>query len=448
MTEMSVFVLDASKKPLTPCHPAVARRLLSQGKASVFRRFPFTVILKESKEQTPTAAQLKIDPGSRISGMAILAGNKVLWAAELKHRGIAIKESLKARSALRRGRRYRKTRYRHPRFPAHKKNRLSGWNTRPAGWLPPSIMSRVLNVMTWVERLRRLAPVSSISVETVRFDTQKMLNPEISGVEYQRGELWGYEIREYLLEKWGRKCAYCGAKNIPLEIEHIVPKGGRGGSDRVSNLTLACRKCNQKKGNRTAAEFGFPNIQRRAGQPLRDTAAVNAARLELLNRLRSTELTIAPSSGGVTKWNRSRFGLPKTHWLDAVCVGWMPDAPTMRATHVFAIAAKGHGVRQRVRTDPFGFPVSHKRRRKVWHGFKTGDIARAAIPPTKKNPEGRQFWGRVTIDSDTYVRLHRDGKRPSAKFEHIKLLHAADGYDYTLRLIDFSDRSPGGSSTQ
>ena len=31
-----------------------------------------------------------------------------------------------------------------------------------------------------------------------------MENAEISGVEYQQGELQGYEVREYLLEKWGR----------------------------------------------------------------------------------------------------------------------------------------------------------------------------------------------------------------------------------------------------
>ncbi|MEB3828486.1 HNH endonuclease, partial [Phormidium sp. CCY1219] len=69
---------------------------------------------------------------------------------------------------------------------------------------------------------------------------------EVSGVEYQQGELFGYEVREYLLEKWGRKCAYC-AENTPLEVEHIHPQS-KGGSDRVSNLTLACHPCNQSKG--------------------------------------------------------------------------------------------------------------------------------------------------------------------------------------------------------
>jgi hypothetical protein len=88
-----------------------------------------------------------------------------------------------------------------------------------------------------------VTPISSISVEAVRFDMQQMENPEISGIEYQQGTLAGYECREYLLEKWGRKCAYCDAENVPLQIEHIQPKGRRG-SDRISNLTLACRPCN------------------------------------------------------------------------------------------------------------------------------------------------------------------------------------------------------------
>src|SRR6056297_1813270 len=77
---------------------------------------------------------------------------------------------------------------------------------------------------------------------------------QISGVEYQQGTLFGYEVREYLLEKWQRRCAYCGTENVPLEIEHVVPRS-KGGSNRVSNLTLACHACNERKGNRPVQEF-------------------------------------------------------------------------------------------------------------------------------------------------------------------------------------------------
>jgi 5-methylcytosine-specific restriction endonuclease McrA len=115
-------------------------------------------------------------------------------------------------------------------------------------------MHRVLTIQTWVKRLCRYAPVTNVVMELVKFDTQKMQNPEIDGVEYQRGELAGYEVRQYLLEKWQRKCAYCDKQDIPLQIEHIHPRA-KGGSDRVSNLTLSCERCNLKKGTKSVDEF-------------------------------------------------------------------------------------------------------------------------------------------------------------------------------------------------
>jgi 5-methylcytosine-specific restriction endonuclease McrA len=94
-------------------------------------------------------------------------------------------------------------------------------------------------VLTWVHRLRRCCSITAISVELVKFDLQKMEHPEISGVEYQQGTLSGYEVREYLLEQWERRCAYCGTKDVPLQIEYIRPRA-KGGTDRISNLTLTC----------------------------------------------------------------------------------------------------------------------------------------------------------------------------------------------------------------
>ena len=46
-----VFVLDSTKQPLNPVHPGRARLLLKHGKAAVYRRFPFTIILKRAVKQ-------------------------------------------------------------------------------------------------------------------------------------------------------------------------------------------------------------------------------------------------------------------------------------------------------------------------------------------------------------------------------------------------------------
>ena len=109
-----VFVLDTEKRPLDPIHSALARQLLSHKKAAIYRRFPFIIILKESHpDSSVTPMRLKLDPGAKTTGIALVndATGEVVFAAELKHRGLAIREALTSRRQLRRGRRARKTRY-------------------------------------------------------------------------------------------------------------------------------------------------------------------------------------------------------------------------------------------------------------------------------------------------------------------------------------------------
>lgn len=84
-----VFVLDTSKKPLTPCKPSMARSLLKAGKAKVFRRYPFTIILNKLVTKEPESSlNLKIDPGSKQTGLALVTQEGgVIWAMVLIHRG-------------------------------------------------------------------------------------------------------------------------------------------------------------------------------------------------------------------------------------------------------------------------------------------------------------------------------------------------------------------------
>ncbi|QIZ72202.1 hypothetical protein HCG48_17820 [Oxynema aestuarii AP17] len=184
-----VLVIDTNKRPLDPVHPGTARHLLNTGKAAVFRRYPFTIILKQAHPDAPVQdLELKLDPGSKTTGIAINQGNPIICGAELPHRGQPIKESLLSRRQSRRSRRNGQTRDRQARFL----NR-----TRPQSWLTPSLQHRVDTVLTWVNRLGKLAPINSIARELVRFDLQRLQNPQISAVESQQGELHGYEVREY-----------------------------------------------------------------------------------------------------------------------------------------------------------------------------------------------------------------------------------------------------------
>jgi hypothetical protein len=419
-----IFVLSAIGETLMPCHPARARALLRDSKAKVVKVYPFTIKLTERTTGELQPVQLKIDPGSRHSGLAlVLTGEqhlKVIFGAVLHHKGHLIKQSLDGRRSLRRGRRQRKTRYR----PARWANRK-----RADGWLPPSAMSRVNNLKVWTQKFSRLTTVSSISFEKTKFDTHLMVNPEVSGVQYQQGTLEGYTVREYLLEKHNRTCVYCGAKNVPLQIEHIHPRS-RGGSNAISNLTLSCGPCNQRKGTQTLEEFlpRKPELVRKIKAQTRksfaDAAQVQAIRNKSLEVLCDFGLPVEVSTGAETKFNRTRLGYGKEHWIDAACIGSSGQLVSIHrpdSNYVLDIKAMGRGCRNVLACDKYGFPSKKKpKTRKRVLGFETGDYIKTAI-------KGKAFKVRMSLKVSN-SRADFDGTGKALK--DCRLIQKNDGYSY------------------
>jgi 5-methylcytosine-specific restriction endonuclease McrA len=426
----NVFVLDSHKQPLNPVHPGRARILLSSGKAAVLKRYPFTIILKTVVEHPVLEPlRVKIDPGSKTTGLALVndATGEVVFAAQLEHRGEQITKALARRRAVRRSRRNRKTRYRKPRYANRRKKKR--------GRLPPSLESRISNVITWVKRLMQLCPISAMSLELVKFDLQRMQTPDISGVEYQQGTLLGYEVREYVLEKWGRKCVYCGAEHVPLQVEHIVPRAVRV-DNRICNLALACAPCNAKKGTQDIHVFlaSQPDLVARilalAKAPLKDATAVNTTRWKLYERLLALGLPVECGSGGLTKFNRTRRDLPKTHWLDAACVGKStPERLRVKGVVPLLIKANGHGCRQLCLMDEYGFPRTKPKQKNFRHPFRTGDIVRASVPAHLKHPG--IHVGRMSAKANgAFTIATRSGKVTDISKKYCRCLQRADGYGY------------------
>src|SRR5258708_13577119 len=287
-----------------PCTPKRARLLLKKGRAVVHRVRPFVIRLKDRCRQDADLEplSLKIDPGSKTSGMALArveeteagAIHHALFLGEVRHRGEQVqKKKVRQRNARRR-RRCANLRHRAPRFA----NRGIA-----SGWLAPSLLSRVGNVVTWSARLSKWAPLSRLEVERVRFDSQLLQNPEITGTQYQQGTLAGWEARAYLLVKYEYRCAYCSKMDIPFEVDHILPRRRRG-SNRISNLCLACHACQQQKGDQTAVEFGHPQVEAQPKRPLKDAAAVNATRFKVVAALRVFGLPICTWTGGGARGDR------------------------------------------------------------------------------------------------------------------------------------------------
>ena len=427
---ISVFVQDRKHRPLMPCRPARARRLLKSGRARVVKRFPFTIRLVDRflEDSSVQPVLVKIDPGSRQTGVALVradekAHHHALFFINLVHRGESIRDALTARRNCRRRRRGN-LRHRAPRFL----NR-----TKPQGWLPPSLRHRVDTATAWVAKLVKLAPVTGIVEELVKFDTQKLQNPEISGIEYQQGTLFEYEVREYLLEKFGRKCVYCGAENVSLNIDHVVPKA-RGGSNRISNLVLSCVNCNQKKDSQPVDVFlknrpeVLDRIKRRLKTSLAHAATVNATRWSLFNALKVFGLPVETGSGALTKLNRHTFGVPKEHRLDALCAGRVNGVHYPEGMGILQVRCTGRGNYQRTRVDKYGFPRGYLTRQKRVHGFATGDMVKAVVPSGKKAGTCR---GRVAVRKSGYFNIQTpEGVIQGIGWRHCRLLSFNDGYGY------------------
>jgi 5-methylcytosine-specific restriction endonuclease McrA len=308
-----VYVISKSGKPLMPCKPARARHLLEAGEAKVKSMEPFSIQLTiESTEETQPVT-VGVDLGAETVGVAAVGNGKVLYQGEVALR-TDIHKRMKTRAMYRRSRRSRKCRYRSPRF----NNRAA---SRRKGRLPPSIKSRSDTTVKVVRRIASFLPVSAIVVEIANFDTQAMrAGRRLASWAYQRGELYGFEnVKMYVRARDRYTCQYCG-EVMPrrLEVDHITPRS-KGGSTRPDNLVVACHDCNQEKGNRTAAEFGHPEVQERVKKSLKAAAYTQAGKSATLQGLAEIA-PIRETYGYITKVDRQKMGLPKRHYYDAVAI--------------------------------------------------------------------------------------------------------------------------------
>jgi hypothetical protein len=426
-----------------PCHPARARELLAKGRAVVARQVPFTIRLKDRTlaESDVDGVQLRIDPGSKGTGLALTDEKKEtgedgatvtvrrgLISVELQHRGDQIHMCMQQRAGYRHRRRSANCRYRAPR---------SNNRTRPEGWLTPSLRHRVDTTVSLTRRMCRYAPIAEIHVEHVAFDTHSMnAGRPLTGTEYQEGTLAGTEVRAYLHAKWNRACTYCDATGVPLNIDHLRPRS-RGGSDRISNLVLACVPCNQAKGSTSVDVFlahrpdRLAEILQQVRTPLHDAAAMNATRWQLTAALETLGKPLHTWTGGRTKWNRTAMGLDKTHTLDALCVGRLDheagDAIVRFPEQVLVVKATGRGSYARTTPDRFGFPRLRRARAKQHYGYVTGDLVRATVPSGKW---AGTWTGRISVRSMGQHSLTTPAGRFNVRYRNLRLVQRGDGYGY------------------
>ena len=306
---MLVYVINRDGKPLMPCSPRKARILLKENKAKVIKKEPFTIQLLYGSSGYRQPVSLGVDAGSRHIGFSATTKKQELIAGEVELRN-DIANLISTRRELRRNRRNRKTRYRKSRF-------LNRVHSKNHGWLAPSVEQKINTHIKLVEKLHRILPIKSITVETAAFDIQKIKNPDVESKEYQQGEQLGFwNVREYVLFRDGHVCQCCKGKSKDkvLNVHHIESR--KTGGNAPNNLVTLCETCH--KGYH-AGTNNLPKTIRR-GMILRDAAFMGIMRWTFYNRLRAQYAEVYNTYGYITKNTRINAKLPKEHYIDAKCI--------------------------------------------------------------------------------------------------------------------------------
>lgn len=305
---MIVYVINKHGKPLMPTKPSKARKLLKSKKAKIISYKPFTIQLIYGSRGYTQDVDLGIDLGAKHIGVAIVSENKVLDKGEIELRQ-DVSGNITTKKQYRKSRRDRKTRYRKARF-------LNRNSSKKEGWLPPSIQSRIDNTFFWIDKFQSLLPEPKLHIEVGKFDIQKMENPNISGVEYQKGDTFGfYNIRYYVFARDNYTCQVCGKKGGILHTHHIIYKS-LGGTNRAKNLITICTDChtseNHKKGHILydwcMAKKKMPNYK--------GPTFMNIIRRRTYKKYPNARITY----GSITTPKRKSLGLEKTHYNDAIAI--------------------------------------------------------------------------------------------------------------------------------
>ena len=480
---MLVHVVNKHGKPLMPCEPRKARLLLKKGQAKPVKGKTgcFTIQLLYGSSGYKQDVVVGIDTGAKRVPIAAI-GNDTVYYAKEKILRTDVKKQLSDRARYRSTRRNRKTRYRKPRFHNRVKTKCArcGVNNVPKRWknikrkkgkslkkvcngraqlcrqcqgkrgrhqkphvLAPSVLNRAQSIKNDIHKLAQTLPISKVVVEIASFDTQKMANALTQGIEYQHGTLLGYEVKQYLLTVNKHKCAYCGGLSGDdiLEIEHIFPQS-KGGTNKVSNLTVSCRVCNEAKGTMTLAQWERAlcakpseiNDKRRKNIPaikkqsklkkgFRYSALTQSYKNYLLAELRK-DFEVEVAFGATTKYHRHQLELPKSQINDALVIASKGKSFKMPQCYILEKQIKKRHPHDYISPPKKGQPVVKYKRQPEMFGFRLWDLVRCNHP--KLGNVVGYVQGRRSSGSFAIASLDGELLIGGISAKKLKLLQSAD----------------------
>lgn len=323
-----VPVLNANGHPLSPCHPARARLLLTQQKARIVSHWPFAIQLTTLKVKPTMHPMILGGDDGKTVGFTVVEQlphvNRVVCQVTLPTRGERISDQLKARKAIRAAQRNRRN-HRHCRVGPTKI-----FFRRHAPY-PPSIRADVDAKLNVITRLRHWYPITAIAFEIVQMDLQKLLYAD-SESRKKKGRrdqansavAPAAQHRQAILARDGFRCLYCGVPvtSETAHVHHFVQRK-HGGSARYDMQGTLCASCHTSVATQALAlcfdTTAYPNV-RAAGRAMH-------GRLLLERRLLSLHLPVTLHYGYETAALREHFAIDKTHTHDAMVLACDPQNP-------------------------------------------------------------------------------------------------------------------------
>jgi len=302
-----VYVLSIDGKPLMPTNNAKARILLKNKKAKVKTTKPFTIQLLYVTTTYTQPITLGIDPGYSNIGFSAVTDKKELISGTVN----LLQDVSKRLAERKMYRNFRRGRLRYRKCKNEKK--------KGKGWLAPSIVHKLDSHIRFVEKLKKILPITKVILEVANFDIQKINNPDISGKEYQEGNLYGfYNIRQYVFFRDDYKCQNPNCKNTdkqPILQEHHIIFKENGGTDKPDNLITLCTQCHTPENHKKGKFLYLWQTTKPKLQQYKAETYMSIVRWRLVNAL-----VCDCTYGYITKSKRIELGLEKTHYNDAFVI--------------------------------------------------------------------------------------------------------------------------------
>jgi len=365
---MLVYVQNKDGSPLMPCKPAKAKHLLKAGKAKVKTLKPFTIQLLWDCEANVQPVTCGIDKGAKQTGIACIGNGKVLFAANLKHRG-DVKEKMTRRRECRKQRRKRRW--------YHQKRFFNRGQSKRHNRLPPTIETNINEVIRVVKRID--LPISRIVVEDVMVDIRRFEN--LTPSQYQESNRLDENLRLATLMRDDFTCQCCHAQHIPLDAHHIVWRED-GGKDSIDNLIAVCKKCHRnlhKTGKSGEVVLKTGEIVTGMSGKIDQISQLTMQGKTLLSAELSQIAPVEKVFGYQTADWRKTHGFVKEHWVDALCVACLSKEEVIlpQTDNLYFITFRPRQVRQKYHVLP------QKGRGRVLYqvneslsGFQKGDIVK------------------------------------------------------------------------